>query len=160
MFCIDYLLGYSSPSRKIVFLIRTGESVGERGRGPGSGRDTGGPSSEVSAGSGSLSAAARTNTHTHTLQQRNVSDPAKWMAVGLETSAQLCNGLSLGENPLAAADCALEHNPNKGVFTLNVYRHPSYELRFISSVEWIHCAQRLGQGRVFSEAICKWNNSS
>lgn len=112
----------------------------------------------------SLSAVARTKTHTHArvhaLQQQNVSDPVKWMAVGLETSAQLCNGLSLGENPLAAADCALEHNPNKGVFTLNVYRHPSYELRFISSSEWIHCAQRPGQGRVFSEAIFKWNNSS
>ena len=93
-------------------------------------------------------------------QTENVSDPTKWMAVGLETSVQLCHGLSLGENPLAAADCALEHNPNKGVFTLNVYRHPSYKLRFISGVRWIHCAQRPGQGRVFSEAIFKWSNSS
>lgn len=127
----------------------------------------------VFRGSGSEEGGAVTRTtHTHTPHNKphhctwkvrpnwNVSDPAKWMAVGLETSVQLCHGLSLGENPLAAADCALEHNPNTGVFTLNVYRHPSYELRFISGVRWILCAQRPGQGRVFSEAIFKWSNSS
>lgn len=99
-------------------------------------------------------------TTNHIGWTENASDPAEWMAVGLETPVQLCPGLSLGGNPLAAADYALEHNPNNGVFTLNAYRHPSYELRFISGMRWIRCAQRPGQGRVFSEAIFKWSNSS
>ena len=195
MFCIDYLLSYSSRSRQIVFLINIEETVSESNRGqPGVRRlrvRQGGlrPGSTVSTIS--REECDQDGTHTHTLyiyiyiyiyiydklhnrdglshggctrkgkgQTENVSDPTKWMAVGLETSVQLCHGLSLGENPLAAADCALEHNPNKGVFTLNVYRHPSYKLRFISGVRWIHCAQRPGQGRVFSEAIFKWSNSS
>lgn len=37
----------------------------------------------------------------------NASNPAEWMAVGLETTVQLHQGLSLGENPLAPAHCAL-----------------------------------------------------
>lgn len=61
-------------------------------------------------------------------QMENVSISTKRMALGLETSFQLHHGLSLGENPLVAADCALEHNPNKGLFTLKVYWHPSYAL--------------------------------
>lgn len=187
MFCIDYLLSYSSRSRQIVFLINTEETVSESNRGRPGVRRLGVRERGLRLGSAfaTISWEERdqdgTNTHTHTIddkphnrdglshgdctrkgkgQTENVSDPTKWMAVGLETSVQLCHGLSLGENPLAAADCALEHNPNKGVFTLNVYRHPSYKLRFISGVRWIHCAQRPGQGRVFSEAIFKWSNSS
>lgn len=98
MFCIDYLLGYSSPSRKIVFLIRTGESVGERDRGPGSGRDTGGPSSEVSEPECcSQDQHTQSNTHTHTLSaaakclgsskmdgsgSRNISSIVQWIKPG------------------------------------------------------------------------------
>lgn len=33
MFCIDYLLSYSSRSRQIVFLINTEETVSESNRG-------------------------------------------------------------------------------------------------------------------------------
>lgn len=167
MFCIDYLLGSSSRSRQIVFLINIEETVSESNRGR---RDV----QTVRTREGNSSWSWRT---AHTLYDRrsfrlrqhsrgepsrteNQSDPTEWMAAGPETSVQSCRGLSLGENPLAAADCALEHNPNKGVFTLNVYRHPSYRLRFISGTRWIHCAQRPGQGRVFSEAIFKWSNSS
>lgn len=35
------------------------------------------------------------------------------MAAALETSVQLCHGLSLGENPLAAADCASGAQPKQ-----------------------------------------------
>lgn len=54
MFCIDYLLSYSSPSRQIVFLINIEETVSESNReklplrGSGSGTDNWGWSCGVS----------------------------------------------------------------------------------------------------------------
>lgn len=94
MFCIDYPLGYSSPSREIVFLIRTVERIGERDRGPGSGL-----SSEVGGGTVSPSgvAGAKTHTHKHTHNaaakclrsskmdgsgSRNISSIVQWIKPG------------------------------------------------------------------------------
>lgn len=138
MFCIDYLLSSSSRRRPTVALINAEEAalIGIKARVR---RPRGSGSQRCSCGSAEPPKGPN----------ENVSDLGRRTAVAPETSAQSQHGLSRGGNPLAVADCAVEHNPNKAVFTLNAYRHPSYELTFFAGALWIHCAQDQDEAECF-----------
>lgn len=176
MFCIDYPLSCTSWSRQTVFLINTEETVSEsdgrelRGqccqccRRPGMWR--GQHKCSVTTNITDLSVEIFGFMKNAALSQNRKGANGKCVHFNKTDGFESRNIISIapwikpGRKSISSGWLCSRAQPKQRTVYFESLLTSFIRARFISAVQWIHCAQRPGQGRVFSEAIFKWSNSS